>query len=65
MMSGHGPNLNFFNNEKIKIGRPEHSLTPQPLTSDNISFFPYHYPSPPNHLPALKVDVICVSLFII
>ena len=29
----------------IKIGRPEHSLTPPPPTSDNISFL--HYPPPP------------------
>ena len=27
MMSGHGANPIFFN-KKIKIGRPEHSLTP-------------------------------------
>ena len=53
MMSGHGGNPIFFN-KKRKIGRPEHSLTPHPPTSDNISFLPY--PSPP-----LKVDVICVS----
>ena len=53
MMSGHGGNSIFFN-KKIKIGRPEHSLSPDPPTSDNISFFPY----PP---PLLRVDVICVS----
>ena len=35
--------------KKIKIGRPEHSLT-----YDNISFFPYP-------LPPLKLDIICVS----
>ena len=52
-MSGHGPNLIFFDNEKIKIGRPEHFLTPQPLTSDNISFFPYH-PSPLTTFPPSK-----------
>ena len=34
MMSRHGGNPIFFN-EKIKIGRPEHSLTPHPPTSDN------------------------------
>ena len=44
MMSGHGGNPILFN-KKIKIGRPEHSLTPQPPTSDNISFLPYP-PSP-------------------
>ena len=38
--------------EKIKIGRPEHSLTPQPPPSGNISILPYLPP---------KVDVICVS----
>ena len=36
MMSDHGANPIFFN----KIGRPEHSLTPHPSTSDNISFLP-------------------------
>ena len=30
MMSGHGHDPIFFN-KKIKIGRPEHSLNPQPL----------------------------------
>ena len=52
-MSGHGANPIFFN-KKIKIGRPEHSLTPHPPMSNNISFLPYPpYP--------VKVDVICVS----
>ena len=45
MMSGHGGNPIFFN-KKIKIGRPEHSLTPPPPTSDNISFLPYPPPLP-------------------
>ena len=31
MMSGHGENPIFFN-KKIKIGRPEHSLTLHPPT---------------------------------
>ena len=31
MMSGHGGNPIFLN-KKIKIGRPEHSLTPTPLS---------------------------------
>ena len=53
-MSGHGANPIFFN-KKIKIGRPEHSLTPHPPTSNNISFLPYPPPYP------VKVDVICVS----
>ena len=55
MMSGHGGNPIFFN-KKIKIGCPEHSLTPHPPTTENISFLP-SLPSP----PPLKVDVICVS----
>ena len=54
MMSGHGGNPIFFN-KKIKIGRPEHSLTLHPSTSDNISLLPYT-PAPP-----LKVDIIYVS----
>ena len=54
-MSGHGANPIFFN-KKIKIGRPENSLTPHPPTSNNISFLPY----PPPPYP-VKVDVICVS----
>ena len=33
--------------KKVKIGRPEHSLTPHPATSDNISFFPCPSPPPP------------------
>ena len=53
MMSGHNANSIFFN-KKIKIGRPEHLLTPTP-TSDNISFC---LTSP----PPIKVDVISVSL---
>ena len=50
MMSGHGPNSIFFN-KKVKVGRPEHFLSPRPFTFDNI-FSPY--------LP-LKIDIICVS----
>ena len=30
-MSSHDPNPIFFNNKKIKTGRPEYSLTPHPL----------------------------------
>ena len=45
MMSGHGGNPIFFN-KKIEIGCPEHSLTPHPLTSDNILFLPYPPPPP-------------------
>ena len=37
MMSGRGANPTFFHKKKIKIGRPEHSLTPTLPTSDNIS----------------------------
>ena len=51
MMSDHAANPIFFN-KKIKIGRSEHSQTPQPPTSDNILFLPP---------PSVKVDVICVS----
>ena len=40
-MAGHSPNPIFFNKKKIKIERSEHSLTPYPLMSDNISFLPY------------------------
>ena len=53
MMPGHGTNPVFFNKKsltkKIKIGRPEHSLTLQPTTSDNISFllYPPALPLPP------------------
>ena len=36
MMSGQGPNPIFFN-KKIKIGRPEHSLTPQPPAVSSAS----------------------------
>ena len=32
--------------KKIKIGRPEHSLTPHPPTSDNISFLLTLHPLP-------------------
>ena len=31
MISGHDPNPIFFNNKKIKTGRPEYLLTPHPL----------------------------------
>ena len=44
--------------EKIKIGCPEHSLTPYPLTSDNI---PSHFYLTAPPLAPLKLDVICVS----
>ena len=54
MMSGHGANATFFN-EKIKIGRPEHSLTLEPHAPNNISLLPYPPSSP------LEVEVICVT----
>ena len=41
--------------KKIKIGRPEHSLTSPPVTSYNISFLPY-----PTHT-TLKVYVMCIT----
>ena len=40
MFGYHGSNPIFFNKKK-QIGRPEHSLTPPPPKSDNISFLPY------------------------
>ena len=57
MMSGNGTNPIFFN--KKKIGRPEHSLTQHPPTSNNISFF--LSPTPPTPPHPFEVDVICVS----
>ena len=50
-MSYHGANL-IFVNEKIKIGRPEHSLMPHSATFDNISFLPYPPPSAPASPPS-------------
>ena len=46
MMSGHGA-IQFSLIKKIKIGRPEHSLTPVPPTSNNISVLPYSPPPLP------------------
>ena len=46
MICCHGGIPMFFN-KKIKIGRPEHSLTPYPPTSNNISFL--SYPPPPSN----------------
>ena len=49
-MSGHGPNLISFTNEKIKIGHPEILLNPHLSTSDNISSLSYPLllsPTPP------------------
>ena len=54
MMSGHGHDPIFFN-KKIKIGRPEHSLNPQPLRPIT-SHFCLTPPPPP-----LKVNVIRAS----
>ena len=63
MMSGHDPNPIFFNNEKIKTGRPEYSLTPHPLHPITSHFCltlppPLHPRTPP---PPFKVDATCVS----
>ena len=44
MMSGHGANQIFFN-KKVRIGRPEHSLSPHHPTSNSISFLPYPPPT--------------------
>ena len=54
MMSGHRTNSIFSNKNKIKIGRPEHSLNPLPLC-----LITSHFCLSPPHL--LKVDVICGS----
>ena len=57
-MPGHGANLILFNKKKIKIGRPEYSLSPAPPPTFNIiSFLPYPIPL---HSP-FKVDATCVS----
>ena len=58
---------------KIKIGRPEHSLTPQLPTSHNISFFVltlYPLPTPQNgrHMCITpnkyhKVVILCKKLW--
>ena len=57
----------IFVNEKLKIGRPEHSLIPHSATFDNISFLPYP-PSPPpsatHHLP-LSGRHLCMTPTII
>ena len=39
MMSDHGANLIFFNKKKIKIERPEHSLTLHPLRPITSHFY--------------------------
>ena len=44
-MSAHGANP-IFVNEKIKIGPPEHLLTPDSTTPDNISLLPHSQPPP-------------------
>ena len=46
MMSGHGGSPIFFN-KKIKIGRPEHSLTPHPLRPITSHFCLTPHPSSP------------------
>ena len=56
-MSGHDPNPIFFNNEKIKTGRPEYSLTPHPLhpiTSHFCLTLPPPPPSPDTPPPLSK-----------
>ena len=55
MMSGHGANLIFLNNNNKKDWTSRTLANPPPPKSDNISFLPY--PNP----PPLKVTVICVS----
>ena len=47
MLSGHGANPIFFNKKREKIAHPEHSITPHPPTSKNISFLLYtSHPTP-------------------
>ena len=41
MMSVHSANSIFFNEKKIKIGRPEHLLTPLPLLPITSHFCEY------------------------
>ena len=59
-MPGHGANLIFFNQKKIKIGRPEYSLAPAPLPP----YIQYHfiftlpYPSP---LPLQSGRHMCIT----
>ena len=50
MMSGHDQNSIFFNNKKIKIGRPEHSLTPTPLRPITSHFCLTPYPPQRRHM---------------
>ena len=61
MMSSHDPNPIFFNNKKIKTGRPEYLLTPHPLHPITSHFCitpppPPHSPppTPPHPLPPSK-----------
>ena len=61
MMSGHGANPIFFN-KKIKFGRPEHSLTPRPPMSDNISFLP-DPPPPPSKWTSYVYHLLCLYFF--
>ena len=65
MMSGHGANPIFFN-KKIKIGHPEHSLTPHTPTSNNISFLPPppHPPLPPRNTSPQSVRRMCTTLYL-
>ena len=51
------PQIQFSLIRKIKIGRPEHPLTPTPLRPVTSHFSL----TPPPPSPPLKVDVICVS----
>ena len=69
-MPGHGAKPIFFKIKKIKIGRPEHLLTPHSLTSDNISVFfeplpsPYNLARNSNHLADqcfFRLHQICTS----
>ena len=60
MMSGHYTNP-IFVNKKIKIRRPEHSLTPSPTPPPSTSLCPITSHFCLNPPPHLKMSAICVS----
>ena len=66
MMSGHDPNPIFFNNEKIKTGRPEYSLTPYPLHPITSHFcLTLPPPSIPEHPPPFQSGRhMCITSYV-